>query len=204
METAVNFQQALKQARNSGPDAVADLLSQFREFLRLTAAAAIPGTHRARLDASDVVQETMLKASNRFETFAGQTEAELAGWLRTTLNRTVIDGLRRLQTARAADPLRVKSVEAVFDRGSHVCQNLLAASGTSPSMRASHQEDALILARAMSLLSDDYRQVLMLRSIEERPWSEVGAMMDRSEGSVRMLWTRALVQLKPKLEAQMK
>ena len=204
METSVNFQQALEQARSSGPDAVADLLSQFREFLRLTAAAAIPATHRARLDASDVVQETMLKAGNRFETFAGHTEAELAGWLRTTLNRTVIDGLRHLQTARAADPLRVKSVEAVFDRGSHICQNLLAASGTSPSMRASHQEDALILARAMSLLPEDYRQVLMLRSIEERPWSEVSKMMARSEGSVRMLWTRALVQLKPKLEAQMK
>ena len=71
-------------------------------------------------------------------------------------------------------------------------------------MRASHQEDALILARAMSLLPEDYRQVLMLRSIEERPWSEVSKMMARSEGSVRMLWTRALVQLKPKLEAQMK
>lgn len=197
----VTFEERLRQARAVGTDAVADILAEFREFLRLSAAAAIPTTHRTRLDASDMVQETMLKANNRFETFAGVTEAELAGWLRTTLNRTIIDGLRRLQAARAESPLRVKSVEALFDRESQICQNLLEASGTSPSMKASRHETSLILAKAMSSLPDDYRRVLTLRSIEERSWAEVSSQMGRTEGSARMLWTRALVQLKPKLEA---
>lgn len=198
----MSFDQQLQQARDSGPDSVAELLAQFREFLLLTAAAAIPASHRARLDASDVVQETMLKANSRFDSFAGVTEAELAAWLRTTLNRTVIDGLRKLRTARGADPQRVHSVETMFERESHVWQNLLSASGTSPSMQASQHEAALILAGAMATLSPDYRQVLTLRSIEERTWPEVAAAMDRTEGSVRMLWTRALVQLRPKLESR--
>lgn len=199
----MDFKTRLETARSSGPEAVAGLLAEFRNFLRITAASGIPPAFRTRLDASDVVQETMLKASSRFESFDGISEGELAAWLRTTLNRTIIDGLRRLQAAKAADPQRVKSVEALVDRSSMICQNLLEASGTSPSMKASRHEDSLILAKAMSAMPDDYRIVLTLRSIEERTWADVAAQMNRTEGSVRMLWTRALVQLKPKLEEQM-
>lgn len=199
-KNAQPFHSKLILARDTGADAVADLLSGFRDYLQLVATAAIPHTHRSRLDASGVVQDTLVKASDHFQEFRGITEAELASWLRTTLNRTLIDAFRKLGAAKSPDPARVKSVEALIGDGSRIYQNLLEASGTSPSMKADRNETAMILAKAMTMLPDDYRIVLNLRSIEERSWQEVADRMDRTLGSVRMLWTRALVQLRPLLE----
>jgi DNA-directed RNA polymerase specialized sigma24 family protein len=45
--------------------------------------------------------------------------------------------------------------------------------------------------------------VIVLRSIEERDWEAVAVQMNRSLGSVRMLWTRALKELRPLLESRL-
>jgi DNA-directed RNA polymerase specialized sigma24 family protein len=46
------------------------------------------------------------------------------------------------------------------------------------------------LADALADLSADSRDVIILRSIEERDWGEVAEKMARSEGAVRLLWAR--------------
>ena len=62
---------------------------------------------------------------------------------------------------------------------------------------------SVILADALAELSPDHRQVLILRSIEELDWSEVAERMKRSVGAVRLLWTRALKQLRPLIEKRL-
>jgi RNA polymerase sigma-70 factor (ECF subfamily) len=54
----------------------------------------------------------------------------------------------------------------------------------------------LQLAAALERLPDDYRVVIILRHIEDLPYSEIAGRMKRSEGAVRMLWVRALAQLR--------
>ena len=61
----------------------------------------------------------------------------------------------------------------------------------------------MVLADALSDLDPDYREVLLLRSIEQKEWEEIAVQMGRSPGAIRMLWTRALKQLRPLIEARL-
>jgi RNA polymerase sigma-70 factor (ECF subfamily) len=91
----------------------------------------------------------------------------------------------------------------VVEHSSALLGNLLAAPGPSPSQSAQRRELGVVLADALAEMSDDYRQVLLLRSIEERDWDEVARCMGRTPGAVRMLWARALKELRPLIEARL-
>ncbi len=67
----------LKQARAGDEAALGRLLELYRNYLRLVARALIGQALRVRLDASDLVQETFLKASR---------EIRLSSWARPSLN----------------------------------------------------------------------------------------------------------------------
>jgi DNA-directed RNA polymerase specialized sigma24 family protein len=45
----------------------------------------------------------------------------------------------------------------------------------------------------------DYQEVIVLRNLQELPHEEVARRMGRSIGAVRMLWVRALAQLRAEL-----
>jgi RNA polymerase sigma-70 factor (ECF subfamily) len=61
----------------------------------------------------------------------------------------------------------------------------------------------LVLAEALDELNEDYREVLVLRSLEERDWVETARCLNRTVGATRMLWARALKALRPILEAKL-
>ena len=67
----------MEQARIGCTDALGNLLELYRNYLRLLARTQIDLTLRVRLDASDLVQETLLEAFRDFQHFAGSTEKEL-------------------------------------------------------------------------------------------------------------------------------
>jgi RNA polymerase sigma-70 factor (ECF subfamily) len=56
---------------------------------------------RGKADPSDVVQEAMLKASERFPQFRGETEGGLVSWLRRILARGLADPNRRFRANAA-------------------------------------------------------------------------------------------------------
>jgi RNA polymerase sigma-70 factor (ECF subfamily) len=61
----------------------------------------------------------------------------------------------------------------------------------------------VVLADALDEVSADHREVIVLRSLEERDWDEVARRMGRTPGAVRLLWTRALKQLRPLIEKRL-
>jgi RNA polymerase sigma-70 factor (ECF subfamily) len=69
----------LEQARGGDVAALGQLLELYRNYLRLVARSLISGALRVKLEPSDLVQETFLKAHREFAQFAGQGEPELEG-----------------------------------------------------------------------------------------------------------------------------
>jgi RNA polymerase sigma-70 factor (ECF subfamily) len=193
----------IHQAHGPDPVALATLLEVFRNYLRLLARTGLGTGLQGKADASDVVQETLLKAHQNFGQFQGRTEAELAAWLRQILARNITDLGRRFHTAAARNVSRERSLQEVLDASSQALGNIIAAARSSPSAAAQRRELSLVLADALAELSPDYRDVIILRSIEERDWEDVALRMNRSLGAVRMLWTRALKELRPLLEAKL-
>src|ERR1700730_15074368 len=69
-------------------------VEKFRTYLLLLARMQIGSKLRAKLDPSDVVQQTLLDAHRQLEQFRGSTPAEMAGWLRRMLACNLADALR--------------------------------------------------------------------------------------------------------------
>ena len=61
------------------------------------------------------------------------------------------------------------------------------------------QEQQVRLAAALEKLPSDYREVIVLRHLEDLSHEEVARRMDRTPGAVRMLWLRALSALRAEL-----
>src|SRR6516225_3212298 len=115
-------------------------LERFRSYL--CALARIQVATRpwlaAKLDASDVVQQTLLKAHAARDQFRGRSAAEMAGWLRQILARTLANQMRALGQARR-DVGAEQSLSAALDAW-------LAADQSSPSERACKREQTAALA----------------------------------------------------------
>ena len=79
---------------------------------------------------------------------------------------------------------------------------MLAAGGSSPSHQAIRVEEGVRLAEILARLSDDDREVILLRNVEGLPHDEVARRMGRSPGAVRMLWARALARLRKEVEKE--
>src|SRR5438309_11422089 len=68
-------------------------LESFREYLRLLARMNMDPRLQGRIDPSDIVQQTLLKAHEKQDQFRGKTDAERAAWLRTILANQMADAL---------------------------------------------------------------------------------------------------------------
>ena len=198
-EQATSAGERIRAARSDAGQ-VESLLGPCRNYLWLLARTSVSGKLQAKLDASDVVQETLLKACDRFDQFRGHTEGELLAWLRSILARTVANLARGFAGTAMRDLGRERSLERAFDRSSDALAGRLASPGTSPSRAAERGDLRLRVADALATLDPDHREVIVLRNFEELPWEEVARRMDRSSGAVRMLWLRAIRRLGPIVE----
>jgi RNA polymerase sigma-70 factor (ECF subfamily) len=184
----------LNRARGGDAAARGQLLELYRNYLRLMARSLISQPLRARLDGSDLVQETFLKAHREFPRFLGSSEPELTAWLRQILVRSLADQIKQHRAGRR-DYRREEPMAVILDRSSLAIHQALASPVSSPSVHASRREQAVLLADALAKMPADYRDVFLMRNLEHVPFEEIGARLGRSSGAVRMLWTRAIKKL---------
>lgn len=170
-------------------------LERYRDYLHLLARLQLDGALEAKLDASDVVQATLLKAHQHLVQFRGTSDAEIVVWLRKILANQLIDDLRRLRAA-ARDVALERSVQAAVDGSSARIEAWLADDCSSPSQIASRQEDLLRLAEALAQLPDDQRTAVELKHLKEQTVAQISAQMGRSETSVGGLLRRGVKRLR--------
>jgi RNA polymerase sigma-70 factor (ECF subfamily) len=192
----------IRAARNQEPGALDRLLAAYRNYLLMFAQLWLSRSPGSWQDASDLVQDALLKAQQGFGQFRGSNEPELASWLRRILARRIADLLRHNRTHSQGGG-RPQSLQARTRGLPRSMEGLLAESGTSPSEAAERREMGVILADALAEMSADRRRVIVLRSLEENDWEGVARAMGRSVGAVKMLWARALRDLRPRIEARL-
>ncbi len=198
--TGSNPERLLRLAKAGGGPELGRLLELYREYLSLLARLQVNRRLQARLDASDLVQETFLKAHRHFGQFRGNTEEELVAWLRQILANTLANLVRHHYGAQRRDLRLERDLAAELDQSSRVMDRQLKAPGSSPSQRASRREQAVVLADMLGRLPEDYREVVILRHLEGLTFPEVAQRMGRTVDSVKKLWARGLAQLRDSLE----
>lgn len=171
-----------------------ETLDQFRSYLYLLARAHLGPRIQNNIDASDLVQQTLLDAHAKREQFRGDTDAERAAWLRQILTRNLADALRHQHRAKR-DVSRERSMDAEIDGSFRRAESWLAASRSSPSQQATKKEELLRLADALTRLPEAQRDAVILRHLQGMSLAEVAGQLKRSEAAVAGLVYRGLNKL---------
>jgi RNA polymerase sigma-70 factor (ECF subfamily) len=183
-----------------GTEANGLALEQFQPYLLLLARVHLGDRLRAKLDPSDLVQQTFLEGHRKRAQFRGRSQAELAAWLRQMLACCIADALRAFGRAKR-DAALERSLEAALAKSSSRLDAWLAADESSPSQRAIREEELLRLAEALAQLPEDQRQAVELKHLQTYSVAAIARHLDRSETAVGGLLRRGMTRLRELLQA---
>ena len=192
----MNIELLVQRAREGDVEALGELLAQYRKYLVFMARSQLHQRLQVKVDPSDLAQEVCLEAHRHVAEFRGQTAEQFAAWLRGILSNVLTTQIRKFQGTKKRDAHLEQSIDLGLANASGCLQSGLIADATSASRHLAREESILRLAEALESLPADYRQVIVLRHIDELPFAEVAQAMQRSVDSVEKLWVRALAKLK--------
>ena len=154
---------------------------------------------RRRFDSSDLVQETLLKATQNLDQFRGGTEAELVKWLQGIMENALVDATRKAR-AQKRDVAQEEAIAVVVKDSSARLQNWLVAPDSSPSQRAEREEQLLRVAAALAKLPEVQRDVVILRDSLDTPIRAIAEQLGRSEKAITGLLLRGRRRLRELLQ----
>lgn len=133
--------------------------------------------------AEDAAQEAFLAAWRGLPRFRG--DSRFSTWLYRLTTNAAIDWLRREKRHRGMDD--VTELELPDD-------------GPGPQDQAEQAEAQQAVCRALGQLSEEHRQVLLLRYMQELDYAEIAAALEISEGTVKSRISRAKMRLRELLD----
>jgi RNA polymerase sigma-70 factor (ECF subfamily) len=170
------------------------LLDRHRPRLKQMVAIRFDRRLAARLDPSDLVQETLVEADRRLEAYLQDRPLPFYPWLRQLALNRLIDARRfhvragrRTVTREEPAGLPESSVLQLADR-------LISKEAPSAGLRL--QENRERVRAALDRLAEADREVLVLRYLEQMSAAEAGAVLGVGEGAMRVRVLRALRRLR--------
>jgi RNA polymerase sigma-70 factor, ECF subfamily len=204
-QSQLHVGQLLVRARGGAPECLGRLLQHYGNYLKLLVATHIDERLQARCSPSDIVQDTYCEAHRDFAAFRGSTEPEFLAWLKTILVNNMAREVEKHILAAKRDvrrEVRLDAMSEAMERSAARLESALADQGPSPSSNVDRHEHTIMLANYLAELPPDYRDVLLLRHCEGLPFKDIARRMGRSPGAARMLWLRAIGQIREKLGAR--
>jgi RNA polymerase sigma-70 factor (ECF subfamily) len=187
---------ALAQRASTGdPDALQSLIVHYHETLHHALADRIVENELRHLDPDDILQDAYVKAFQSVRDASFDGPGGFYKWLETIAVNQLADARRALHrqkrdVARRIDapPAASTTYPDLFDR--------IAKDQSTPSRRLRRAEATAAVLTSLARLTDDQRQVIKLRFLQELTVPETAAIMKKSPDAVHMLTVRALKPLK--------
>lgn len=175
-------QRLLNAALIGTGDDIGPLLERLRPRLVLWCASRMSPTLRANIEPEDAAQEILLAIHKDFHSYSGPPDRSFFKWVFVVADHKLKD--------------------LVDFHGAKKRQKIepMVGSQTSPSQAAVRVESIARLHEAIARLPDDYRTVVALYKLESRDVEDVAKIMGRSENAIRVLYCRALKELRSILE----
>ncbi|HEY1580336.1 MAG TPA: sigma-70 family RNA polymerase sigma factor [Terracidiphilus sp.] len=148
-------------------------------------------------EAEDVAQETVIKVYQNLDKFRG--EAQFRTWVLSIARNEGLARLRKIGNRRE-DSLEADTDEQTGD----YTPAILTSWREIPAEALERKELGTILRKAIEGLPEIYRNVVLLRDIEEMDIRETSAALGISEASVKVRLHRARALLQRNLAPQLK
>ena len=169
------------------------VFAQARDYLRMLARVGLDPRLRAKLDASDVVQQTLLEAHRDWDQYRGGSAGERFAWLKQILARNLSNLLRDYTRDR-----RDVNREAV-ESSSHRLADWLAADQTPPAAALDREEETARVATALAALPESQREAVILRHWHDWPVAAIADALQTTPDAVTGLLYRGLKSLRQHL-----
>jgi RNA polymerase sigma-70 factor (ECF subfamily) len=189
-------------ARTGDEEALAQLLRFHEPRLVRMVELRLDSSLRRRLDPADVVQEGLLEAVRRFPEWCPQQGLPFQVWLRLIVAQSLAAAQRRHLGAHMRDAGREEALQpsrSGITPGN--AADAFAASITSPSQAAQREELRARVLAALEALDALDREVVALRHFEGLTNEEVAAELSITPEAASKRFVRALLRLRPALDA---
>jgi len=185
----------LARLRDGDRSAEGELLTRHRPRLRRMITARLDERLASRIDPSDVVQDTMIRACRKLPEYLEGPGFPFYPWLRqiawdrlVELHRQHLQATKRTVSQEA--PLQLSEASAM-----QLAQRL-ASSKTGPTKHLLRRELRARVRSLLAKLADGDREVLVLKHLEELSNSECAAVLGISVEAVKKRYVRALARVR--------
>ncbi len=179
--------------------AASDALEPYRQYLKILAELHLDRRLLGKLDASDVVQQTLLRAYSAFNDLRQQEPEVLAAWLRKILASTLADAVKHYERDKRDIGLE-RSLQVDLDRSVDGFSGL-AAKQTSPSRHVERTEELLQLMNALSRLPDLMREVVILKHCRGWTLGQISEHLGKTSPAIASLLRRGLERLRIEMKS---
>jgi RNA polymerase sigma-70 factor (ECF subfamily) len=188
----------LKEAGDGEREAVNRLLDRHRKSLRRLVHIRLDRALAGRVDASDIVQDVLLEASQRLDAFIRDAKMPFHLWLRQLARDRIIDMHRRHRVAqrRSVDRERSLATGEFADRSSMDLAAQIRDQELTPAAENIRRELERRFLAALEELDEDDRDIVLMRHYEQLGNSEVAEALGISPAAAGMRHLRALRKLR--------
>lgn len=168
-----------------------ELFARHGPRLRLYIAARLGRRLAGRIEADDVVQESLLRALPVLASFEARGDGAFLRLLCTIAGHVLADVARAARRQRRDAPV-LRLDRADWSRVG-VSESAVAGLGPGPATRAMLSESEARLEAAFAQLSTRHRRAIALRQFEGRSGRELAVLLSCSEAAAHALYRRALL-----------
>jgi RNA polymerase sigma-70 factor (ECF subfamily) len=183
----------LRRVRSGDAEAFEQLFARHRPALRQFIEMRLDPRMRARVDASDVVQETQMEVFNRLDDFLERQPMPFRVWLRKTAYERLLKIRRHhVETAQRS----VRREVALPDHSSLQLAQQFLAPGSTPSEHLGKREVLRRVRQALARLSEADREILLMRNLEGLSNQDAAHVLGIEPAAASQRLGRALLRLR--------
>ncbi len=146
-------------------------------------------------DAEDLTQDVFLKIYSNLSSF-DMARGSLQVWITTMTRNLLVDNFRRTKNQRATS-----SLDDGWDQTEELKPvDRLTARGPSPHELAAHKELEKMVQEALSYVSVELREAVILRDLQDMDYKEIAQVLGIPEGTVKSRISRGRAELARLLE----
>jgi RNA polymerase sigma-70 factor (ECF subfamily) len=191
----------LQRVREGEARAMAEFFQIRRDQLLVYVQRNMGQALQRKVDPEDIVQEAGIECVRSFGK-VDLSQRDPFSWMCQVAERRIVDAHRRFFDAQKRDagrevPLGTPGSES----GKGGLVELLVASITSPSQAFSRDQRHQRLGQAIQELPELTREALRLRYVEGMATKEIAERLDKSDGAIRVMLTRAVKRLEELLQS---